>query len=396
MTKTRSNDPCPCGSGKKYKKCCCHNPKSNYVKMPVDKLNPDQNTADLKVFGMRGFQQYIYRHFTYFDPKKAPGKLGGSPGKYSVTFLLNRPGFPLVEEYRLTTSQKLQGDSHVGITEPAVRFLQGDKYDRIALQCQTANGSFQFEGYPNENGFLGKLTCEDMEANDFSDASLRAHYALAPSLSAMSFVMDVPVNIYQIDVVEKETHNSRMSFLTPHFPVAFAANAIDVMSEDLQKYASLYREALNSNSPNYQYLCLYKVIEGLRERRSRIRKTLVLDAKSKGESVFRYSDERIPTNLTSQIEWLKSIFPQADTFDEMLLATIFLPEVLNRKVGNLIDKGQELHKLRNKIAHAVLDSGEITFSIDNGLNIDEVNKWLPITKCLVRYLILEGFPETFS
>lgn len=22
MTKTRRNDPCPCGSGKKYKKCC--------------------------------------------------------------------------------------------------------------------------------------------------------------------------------------------------------------------------------------------------------------------------------------------------------------------------------------------------------------------------------------
>ncbi len=29
MKKTRRNEPCPCGSGKKYKKCCLHTPEPN-------------------------------------------------------------------------------------------------------------------------------------------------------------------------------------------------------------------------------------------------------------------------------------------------------------------------------------------------------------------------------
>jgi len=33
MSKIGRNDPCPCGSGKKYKKCCIN----NYVNEPIDK-----------------------------------------------------------------------------------------------------------------------------------------------------------------------------------------------------------------------------------------------------------------------------------------------------------------------------------------------------------------------
>ena len=38
MVKTGRNEPCPCGSGKKYKKCCLK--KDNYLKnLPNDALN---------------------------------------------------------------------------------------------------------------------------------------------------------------------------------------------------------------------------------------------------------------------------------------------------------------------------------------------------------------------
>jgi len=43
-----------------------------------------------------------------------------------------------------------------------------------------------------------------------------------------------------------------------------------------------------------------------------------------------------------------------------------------------------------------LESGEPTFSIDEGLYLDEVNKWLPITKCIARFLLKEAFGEVFK
>ncbi len=43
MKKTGRNEPCPCGSGKKYKKCCLHAPKlqegGNFVYTDLDNLS---------------------------------------------------------------------------------------------------------------------------------------------------------------------------------------------------------------------------------------------------------------------------------------------------------------------------------------------------------------------
>ena len=78
------------------------------------------------------------------------------------------------------------------------------------------------------------------------------------------------------------------------------------------------------------------------------------------------------------------------------LALIFIPDVVNKRVRRLIDKGEHLHQLRNKIAHAVIDSGESIISIDVAPDIEEVQKWLPITKFIARYLLRESFPEIFK
>jgi len=80
----------------------------------------------------------------------------------------------------------------------------------------------------------------------------------------------------------------------------------------------------------------------------------------------------------------------------MALDSVFMKEIVDRRVNNLIDKSNELHNLRNKIAHAVLDSGEPVISIDNGVDIEEVEKWLPITKFLARFLLKDAFPDMFK
>lgn len=131
---------------------------------------------------------------------------------------------------------------------------------------------------------------------------------------------------------------------------------------------------MNSNSPNYQFLCLYKIIEGLRERRQRIRAQAAIDARALGAQPPSYPDERIPKERTEQVEWLNSILPLPQKMDDMALNSVFINDAIGRKISNLIDKSKELHNMRIKIAHAVLESGEPTFSIDEGVYLDEVNK----------------------
>ena len=50
MSEARRNDPCPCGSGKKYKKCC--GLKSYLQKKTTTVLSSGSDTTALKVAGL--------------------------------------------------------------------------------------------------------------------------------------------------------------------------------------------------------------------------------------------------------------------------------------------------------------------------------------------------------
>jgi hypothetical protein len=41
MNKARRNDPCPCGSGKKFKKCCLPREEAAYQQMPAPEPEKD-------------------------------------------------------------------------------------------------------------------------------------------------------------------------------------------------------------------------------------------------------------------------------------------------------------------------------------------------------------------
>jgi hypothetical protein len=353
---------------------------------------------EMNIMGVPGLQYHLLRKLHYANPfdTRNLGSLAGTPGKYKVVFILSRPGFSLLPELQFLTAGGLKGDSHIGIAEPALKFLDGNSFDQIRLDIGTPYGEFRFMGYANDEGFLGKIESDEFEAANLNDAVLRAHQALSRSLSNISVYLDVPVNIYQIDVTEVRTGSIRMTLKAPYKAVVGIFPTVDQMTVDQQVYSSLYREALNSNSSNYQFLCLYRLIEGLRERRNRLRSQLALQAKSEGKQPPAYPEERIPSDRSQQIEWLNALYAASREWDEIALTSVFIKEVLDRRLNNLIDKSNELHNLRNKIAHAVLDSGEPVISIDNGLDIQEVEKWLPITRFLARFLLKDAFPEIFK
>jgi hypothetical protein len=342
--------------------------------------------------GLPGFQQHLIARPHYQDPND-PRNLGGPaglPGQYKVVFTFSRPGFPLLSEHHYSFAEKLKGDSHLAITRPAYSDPNNPAADQIRLYAKSNQGNFVFKGYPNGKGFLGKIELESIEAIHFGDAALKAHTALASALSNISVYLDVPMHIYQMEITELRTNAVMIGLLIPPTETPLFFIPTEEMTEEFRRYASLYREALNSNSPNYQLLCYYKIIEGIRKRQER----LIAEVKARGEQVPSRPRQIIPQTPEEQIEWLNSIFPVRQNWDAMALNSSFPAQSLGRKVYDVVDN--ELDPIRNRIAHTVLRSGEPTLSIDAGLDIDLVQEWLPLTKCIARLLLKTEFPNVFA
>ena len=338
--------------------------------------------------GMTGLVQHIITVNRFADPNDPRNQSGpaGKPGNYKVVFVFGRPGYPLISENKFVFAHDLKGDSHLAILRPAFSTPTNEGMDQIRVNGNTSEGQFTFVGYPNEQGFLGKIVIESVTARDFDDAELKAYRALAPSLSIWSLYRDIPLQISQTDSVELATGNARTSFVNPVVEAAWAVPASGTISEEFRRYASLYREDLNSNTPAYQFLCFFKIIEGVQGRRARVSAY----AKSKGQQPKRY-DERIPANRSDCELWLKAIFYGRQPWDSLSLDEIFRPEILGKKISRVIES--ELRPLRVRVAHAVLDSGEPTLMADEGLDVQKITKWIPLAKCIARRMLRSEFPE---
>jgi len=375
-------------SGKRAKRY-----KQRKRKKPSGAASRVQNqSVELNPMGLPGFQQHLIARPHYQDPNdpRNLGGPGGLPGTYKVLFTFSRPGLPLLPEHRYSFAENLKGDSHLAITKPAYSDPNNPDADQIRLYAKSNQGDFVFKGYPNERGFLGKIELESIDATHFGDAALKAHTALASGLSNISVYLDIPMHIYQMEVTELRTKAVMIGLLIPPTETPLFFIPTEEMTEEFRRYASLYREALNSNSPNYQFLCYYKIIEGIRKRQER----LVTEAKARGEQIPSRPRQIIPRTPEEQIEWLNSIFPVRQNWDAMALNSSFPARSLGRRIYDVVDN--ELDPIRNRVAHTVLRSGEPTVSIDAGLDIDLINEWLPLTKCIARLLIKTEFPSVFD
>jgi methylamine utilization protein MauJ len=347
--------------------------------------------ASLPPKGLPSQQQHITTIFR-FKPSSDPRNNfspEGIPGEYVVTFTLSRPGFNPLPERQYSFARGVRGNSHLAITRPA--FTPPGNADAVAIKIvgRTEDGQFAFQGFPNEAGFLAKIESAPFSANSFSDAEEKAYRAIAPSLSNWAAHLDIPLNVYQVDSLHVPTGNSRMSMNTAVWEVPFSVVPIVELKPEFRGYVSLYREALGTSSPVYAFLCFFKIIEGIRLRQ----RDLALEAKRTGQ-IFRRPQRRVPKSEEEGIPWLNAIFPVRQAWDPMALSSIFIPEVLDKKFGDVIDK--ILEPLRNDIAHALSSkSGELRLSVDELLHTQKVNKWLPLTKCIARRMLKDEFPNDF-
>ncbi len=181
------------------------------------------------------------------------------------------------------------------------------------------------------------------------------------------------------------TGNSQISVTMPFYDALASAVSPKDLSEDFLWFAALYREALNSNSPLYRFLCVYKIIEGIIVRRGVTK-------------IYPKVKERVPDNRTEFNAWLHAVFPARPTqWYEMALDSVFVKEALGRSVGDIREK--DLRPIRNDIGHLFSDediaSPKARLWVDDPLQMMKVHHWLPVTTCIARLMLKNEFPDMY-
>lgn len=404
MKKIGRNDPCHCGSGTKYKRCHGQtsvptpqqsSPEGPYHAASVNKAGLSNPVVNLGYMGLPGFAQAIVVEQVFKDPGDTRNRSGpvGQPGKYEVTFTLQRSGYPLAPETNASFADGLKGDSHLAISRPAITDPAWTGTS-MRINARHKGEDFVFEGTPNERGLLAKLVTVCTAAT-FLDAHRKASSALNPAISNWSLSLDIPVAIYQTDVKELSTGGVRMTFMPPYPIAQFSLIPSGVLPSELMGYASVYREALLSNSPAYQFLCYFKIIESVRTRRGR----MAAARRAAGASLTN-PFERIPKEEAAIRPWLDAIFPlRPPAWDKMTVDSILLPEAAGKTFTQISDT--VFAGLRNNMAHALFEAGELTISIDDQVKMEAIHRWLPIARCMARRMlknefrgvVLAGLPE---
>jgi hypothetical protein len=234
------------------------------------------------------------------------------------------------------------------------------------------------------------MVVECMTAKDYFDAERKAWTALSPALSWISIYLDVPLQVYQVDVIDRHTGGQMAKLLVAYRTVGMAIAPVFSGTPDFQYYASLYREALSTNSPLYQFLCLYKILDGVYARRQRTAR----DGKPATEREPLLS-ETLPENESQFKIWMDSIFPLPArlSWDRMHFDSVFRPEARGKDFVSVFSAYPL--PIRNRIAHALVGTGELGYSIDNASDLQTVFHWLPLSKCMVRRIVKNEFPTEF-
>jgi hypothetical protein len=358
--------------------------------IPLGKGDPNAPEERVSLVGFPGTYQTLHMLYRFKgdDPRNTL-PLGGTPGLYEVTFVLHRPGYKLQQEHQLSFSSGLRGDSHLAISKPAFAPPGNPDADQILIGGITEDGQFEFIGLPNEKGYLGKIVTAPFQAKNRGHAEEIAYRALASPLSNMSLHLDIPLEIGYRETKELSSGSISVSFVSPYLEAPMAINATSNFGPEFRSYAALYREALNTNSPVYQFLCLFKIVEALRARRKR----LTREAK-RTKTSYTSPGEVLPSTPAEIKTWLESLFYIRREFDLSTFESAVPQDLRGMKASDVIEN--VLKPLRDKVAHALFGSaGELPMSSDDLTHTHSVTSRLLVTKCLVRRMLKNDFPKDF-
>lgn len=299
---------------------------------------------------------------------------------YRVVFTLRRD---ITDAQGLSFESGVPGDSHVLFTKPETERSETDADQMVVFSSHTdATGVHLLEitGKANRDGRLGKFSVE-VQAGSFPEAENIAFAAVGPFLSVLAFELDVPIRLGQLDVTQCSTHNTSMNYICP-YPDMVPTEIVQNNAPYVQSLLSLYREGINSNSQNYQFLCWYKVLEGINEKRGS-------DSAKVKKALPQGLSERLEESAIEQRQRFAEIFPviRASGTADQNWDHIVPDEVRGWKFNRV--REQKLEPLRNKIAHMLLEaSGDLSLSPDFRENTREITKWLSLLRFMARVMTM--------
>lgn len=341
------------------------------------------------MFGLPGEEQKLLVLFGTTDYPIGSRPIS-VPGYFRVQFLLARPGRLAFTEHEASFLTNKVGDSHLGIAKSKREEDRSEDITGLVLETFGEGWHFQFRCVVNEGGYVGKILTDNLYAHDYAEAEAIAYRALTPFLSAWSVALDIPMNIETVQVTDLTTHTDMLRIRAPCQEMRPSGGTGPELSQEFCGYASVYREAMNADSPFYRFLCFYKVVESIYFRRSAKAK----EAKLRGEEPRRYNED-VPLSREAISGLLYMLYPwRTDWSDEFSIQQI-LPEEARGKRFKAI-REHYLEPLRNGIAHGLMRSGYIETVADRIEDVNNANKWLPLLRVWTRLLLKIEFPKEFG
>ncbi len=391
--KVGRNDPCPCGSGDKFKHC--HGSPTGQPRLagPAPPPAAQAPTASKPATGLTpleisalGIPGANYQLWTAFSRKGETPQFPNRPlrDKYQVTVTLTRD---VTDEIRHLSFGGPEGDSFVRVFSAQKDGAAENQQELTIFSARTtAAGTHKLEirTSTNKDGRLAKCRTE-LEADSFKEAEHAAFDSVSPFLSAVAFESDVPVRIAQLDAKQASTQQASMTYTCPYSDAALPSPDALTTIPYIQSLVSLYREGINSNSQNYQFLCWYKIVEGIYWKRDDERAARPAGSKQDPTSKI---EERLPQTKQEMRRSISDMFPTVGTSgltDQRWDGSI-PDEALDWKFRRI--QQERLEPLRNKIAHMLAEpSGDLSLSPDTREHMVEVTKWITLLRFMARVMI---------
>jgi|CXWL01.1.fsa_nt_gi hypothetical protein len=341
-------------------------------------------------FGLPGLKQTVT--VVRRTPSGPLGPPQGSPGKYRAIVTLQRPGFNLLPEGTASFEGGLVGDSHLAMTpDHTPPDLSTATELEIDFVAEETGQTFSLAALANEKGFLQKVRLNDFDAQSFADAHTIMAPAIGTVLSQFSIQLDVPLRVCQLDLTEVSTGSVLLTWTNPSLDIPLVV-APRLGSQEFRAYSSLYREGLGTDSPLYQFLCFYKIAEGVKGRRVKAAR----DAKNKGQTAPPMPLEVVPEKPEDLVPWLQTIFQVSLPWTPQRLDAIFLPEIRGRAFSDVLSKDKAITALRNRISHSLAgSSADDVVDLDQASIHAEAQRFLPILKCIARKMLRNEFSNEF-
>lgn len=286
----------------------------------------------------------------------------GSRGVYRVTFILGIPGKQIF--YSDLDFAQLLASGESLLLEPNGRTL------KVEIFNEKDRAEVLF--IPNDQGIFAKAQMR-VTAEDFRQARNTAIDLIMPILSWWSYEYDVALDVVGHQILEEATESVNYGFGVIGQTKAIGVPVGAWSNPEYRAVLSAYREAVNALNVFYQFLCFYRVVEGVKHLRDRRRKATLMS----GAPYREPDNERIA---------LADAILDVDPDERQR----FLP-YLGMKFTRVLDEMREV--LRNAAAH--LDPTQDLVA-DKAEDLTKCEEAIPVIRYISRAMLrheIEADPE---